>query len=93
MGEREGSNLPLYCATPHRIRYPAAPPTTQLDSELREELLAGSRWRAPFTATALNHCELFELPTEAFQRVLQVTVHVLVSEFAVFARVAATASC
>ena len=37
---------------------------------LRDELLAGNRWRATFTATALNHCELYLLPAEDFRRVL-----------------------
>lgn len=36
------------------------PSTRGLDKELREELLAGNRWRAPFTATALIACELYE---------------------------------
>lgn len=43
----------------------------QLGRGLREQLLAGSWWRAPFTATALNHCELFMLPAEQWHRVLQ----------------------
>jgi len=43
----------------------------QLARGLRERLLAGSWWRAPFTATALTHCELFMLPAEDWHRVLQ----------------------
>lgn len=46
-------------------------PLPQLGAGLREQLLAGSWWRAPFTATALNHSELFMLPAEAWHRVLQ----------------------
>ena len=42
----------------------------QLGPVLRDELLAGNRWRATFTATALNHCELYLLPAEDFRRVL-----------------------
>lgn len=49
----------------------SASPLPQLGRGLREQLLAGSWWRAPFTATALNHSELFMLPAEAWHRVLQ----------------------
>ncbi|KAI7843904.1 hypothetical protein COHA_002447 [Chlorella ohadii] len=37
---------------------------------LREQLVAGGGWRAPFTATALDHCELLELPVAAWQGVV-----------------------
>ena len=46
--------------TPHALR--------KMDPELRRELLAGSRWRSPFTAVALDRCELLELPADAFHR-------------------------
>lgn len=47
------------------------PPRVQLAPGLRVQLLAGNWWRAPFTATALNHCELFMLPAEEWHRVLR----------------------
>ncbi len=45
----------------------------QVTKELRDDLLAGNRWRAPFTATALSSCELYLLHAEDFQRVSQFT--------------------
>ena len=45
----------------------------QVTKELRDDLLAGNRWRAPFTATALSSCELYLLHAEDFQRVSRFT--------------------
>lgn len=44
-------------------------PDRQISKELRDDLLAGNRWRAPFTATALTSCELYLLHADDFQRV------------------------
>lgn len=35
---------------------------------MRDELVAGHRWRATFTATALTACELYMLRVEDFHR-------------------------
>ncbi len=56
------------------VRPPTCPPgpsqLPQLGCGLREQLVAGGGWRAPFTATALDHCELLELPVAAWQGVV-----------------------
>lgn len=55
----------------HSLQSPASPPPAQAAPGVRGRLLAGSWWRAPFTATALDHCELEMLPATAWHQVLQ----------------------
>ena len=62
-------STPAHHTSTHQLP-PSCLPPLQLGPVLRDELLAGNRWRATFTATALNHCELYLLPAEDFRRVL-----------------------
>ncbi|KAL4451791.1 hypothetical protein ABPG75_007453 [Micractinium tetrahymenae] len=47
---------------------PVPPLGKEVPQAVREELLAGHRWRATFTATALTSCELYVLQVEDFHR-------------------------